>query len=247
MCQTYSKHLNTKVKMEALIEQRMDWDRVLTKKGDTQNSERYYISVILEVIESLGGRVGSSAGSQQSVDIRNVEWPDGTTKSYEGKKVNKGSRFIFNDTFIKPDVWYIFIYVETKKVRIAEGSTLIKETLTLEYDSHKKHLKVLGKIILDMMDDDMSSEKIKSFFSEVLLFLRSCVMNGFISYFDFGELFKQTVSFGTFVSRPRPNWSLTIPYKPPEQSVEVPHSPIEQSVPSEIPPDGNPSETPESL
>lgn len=192
----------------------MNWDMVLTKKGDTQNSERYYISVILEVIERMGGKVGSSAGSQQAVDIRNVEWPDGSIKSYECKKVNKGSRFIFNDTFIKPDVWYIFVYVDIKRVRIADGSTLIRDTLTTDCISHKKHLRIIGKIILDMMDDDMSSEQIKTFFTEVLLFLRSCVLNGIISYFDFGELFKQTVSFGTFVSRPRPNWSLTIPYKP---------------------------------
>lgn len=233
--------------METLIEQRIDWDRVHTKRGDTQNSERYYISVILEVINSLGGKVGSNAGSQQSVDIRNVEWPDGTTKSYECKKVNKGSRFIFNDTFIKSDVWYIFIYVDSKRVRIAKGSTLIKETETTDSTPYKRYLRVLGKLIIDMLEDDISSEKIKTFFSEVLLFLRSCVTHGIISYFDFGELFKQTISFGNFVSRPRPNWSLTIPYKPPEQLEEVPHSPTEQSVLSENLPIDSPVENPESL
>ena len=72
--------------MESLIEQTLDWDKVTTKRGDTQNSERYYISVILDAIEKLGGKVGSNAGSQQCVDIRNVEWPNGTVVSYECKR-----------------------------------------------------------------------------------------------------------------------------------------------------------------
>ena len=233
--------------MESLIEQTLDWDKVITRRGDTQNSERYYISVILDAIEKLGGKVGSNAGSQQCVDIRNVEWPDGTVVSYECKKVNKGSRFMFNDTFLKDDVWYIFIYVESKSVRVVKGSTLIEESYKGEKSSHKHHLKKVGKIILDMMDDDISPEKIKSFFSEVLLFLRSCVLNGLISYFDFGEMFKQTITFGNFSSRPRPNWTLVIPYKPALQLEEEPHSPVVQSVPSEIQPVDSPSETPESV
>ncbi len=232
--------------MESLIEQTIDWDKVTTKKGDTQNSERYYISVILQAIDTLGGKVGSNAGSQQCVDIRNVEWPDGTILSYECKKVNKGNRFMFNDTFIKPDVWYIFIYVDMKKVRVSKGSTLIEESNKGEFSPHKHHLKKVGKIILDMMDDDVSPEKIKSFFSEVLLFLRSCVLNGLISYFDFGEMFKQTITFGSFISRPRPNWSLVIPYKPALQLEEEPHSPVVQSVPSEIHIVDSLSEIPES-
>ena len=252
MCETelgVFKPLSKGERMEAIIEQKLDWSRVLTKKGDTQNSERYYISVILEVIDSLGGKVGSSAGSQQSVDIRDVQWPDGTIRSYEGKKVNKGSRFIFNDTFLKDDVWYIFLYVETQKVRIAKGSTLIEESRSGDHTPHRTHLKNLGKLIIDMLDDhdgSTSPDKIKSFFSEVLLFLKACVLSGAISYFDFGQMFKQTVSFGSFVSRPRPNWSLTIPYKPPSQLEGAPHSPTEQSVPSENLPVDSPVETPVS-
>jgi len=69
--------------------------------------------------------------------------------------------------------------------------------------------------------------KIKEFFKEVILFIKCCVLNGFVTYFDFGELFKQHVSFGSFYSRPRPNWILTIPYKPPSQSVEEPHFQVE--------------------
>lgn len=232
--------------MESLIEQNIDWARVTTKKGDTQNSERYYISVILETIEKLGGKVGSNAGSQQCIDIRNVEWPDGTILSYECKKVNKGHRFMFNDTFIKDDVWYIFIYVDVKKVRISKGITLIEESNKGEHSSYKPHLKKIGKLVLDMMDDDVSSENLKSFFSEVLLFMRTCVLKGLISYFEFGEMFKQTITFGSFISRPRPNWSLVIPYKHVPQSEEEPRSPVVQSVPFEIQPVDSHSETPES-
>ena len=234
--------------MEAIIEQRLDWSRVTTRKGETQNSERYYISVILEVIASLGGKVGSSAGSQQSVDIRDVQWPDGTTRSYECKKVNKGSRFVFNDTFMHSDVWYIFIYADTRKVRIAKGSVLIEESRINDRTLNRTHLKNIAKIVIDMLDEQHpSSEKIKSFFSEVLLFLKECVLGGSLSYFEFGQMFKQTVNFGSFVSRPRPNWSLTIPYKPPAQLEEVPHSPTERSVPSENPQVDSPAETLESL
>ena len=96
--------------MEKAIEDAIDWDRVLTKDGETQRSERYYISVIVEQLLKLGAKIGSNAAAQQAIDIRDVEWPDGSVVSYECKKVNKGSRFIFNDTFLKSDVWYIFIY-----------------------------------------------------------------------------------------------------------------------------------------
>lgn len=240
-------HHHLHVTMESLIVQSIDWVEITTKEGNTQNSERYYIPVILQAIDTLGGKVGSKAGSQQRVDIRNVEWPDGTILSYDCKKVNKRHKFMFNDTFLNNDVWYIFIYVDMKKVRVAKGSTLIEESNKGEYSSHKHHLKKVGKIILDMMYDDVSPEKIKSFFSEVLYFLRSCVLNGLISYFDYGEMFKQTITFGSFSSRPRPNWFLLIPYKPVLQLEEEPRSPVVQSVPLEIQPIDSPVETPESV
>lgn len=233
--------------METLIENTIDWEKVLTRKGDTQNSERYYISVILDVIASLGGKTGSNAGSQQPVDIRDVVWPDGSIVSYECKKVNKGSRFMFNDTFVKPDVWYIFIYVELKRVRIVNGESLINESLNTATVPHKKHLKTIARIVIDMLGDDITSETVNNFFCEVLLFLKSCVLNGVLSYFEFGELFKQNINFGMFLSRPRPNWCLTVPYKPHEQLVEGQHSPVGQSSPYENHQVDSPAETPESL
>jgi hypothetical protein len=206
-------------KMERLIENRIDWDKIHTRSGDTQNSERYYIRVIKDVIQWMGGIIGSNAGSQQSVDIRDVQWPDGETKSYECKKVNKGFRFIFNDTFVKPDVYYIFIYVDIKKVQILKGSDIINDSTELESNEPKRHLKILAKIVLHMMDTNPTPENVKSLFIETLHFIKSCVYHGVITYFEFGELFKTTISFGNFVSRPRPNWSVIVPYKP-QQSLE---------------------------
>ena len=232
--------------MESALEKAIDWNRIVTKKGDTQNSERYYISVILEQLQLLGATIGSNAGSQQAVDIRDVRWPDGRVVSYECKKVNKGHRFIFNDTFLKPDVWYIFIYAEVRKVRIAQGSTLISEATVNADCNVKAHLRSLGEMILEMLDKEPKPEILKRFFLETLNLMRDSVMKGFLSYFEFGELFKQSITFGHFVSRPRPNWSLTIPYKPPPLSEEVPHFPVEQSDLSDSLTICTPSETPES-
>jgi hypothetical protein len=219
MIKLYQVNFIIKSNMERMIERQIDWEKIHTRSGDTQNSERYYIGVIKEVIQTMGATIGSQAGSQQSVDIRDVQWPDGETKSYECKKVNKGFRFIFNDTFIKPDVYYIFIYVDLRKVQILKGSDIINKTTELESNEPKKHIKILARIILHMLDTKPTPENVKSLFIETLHFLKSCVLHGIITYFEFGELFKTTISFGNFVSRPRPNWSLIVPYKP-QQSLE---------------------------
>ena len=179
------------------------------------------------MIESLGGQIGRCASSQQPVDIQDVQWPDGEVCSYECKKLNTGSSFHFNDTFIKDDVYYILIYVKLHKIRMAKGTLFIKESLSEDKIPYKKHIKNIIKMLLDMYDEDICKNKIKEFFKEVILFIKCCVLNGFVTYFDFGELFKQHVSFGSFYSRPRPNWILTIPYKPPSQSVEEPHFQVE--------------------
>ena len=222
--------------MEEAIEHALDWGRVLTTDGKTQQSERYYISVIIEQMEKMGAKVGSNASTQQAVDIRDVVWPNGgPSRSYEGKKVNKGCRFSFNDTFLKPDVWYIFLYGNLKKVRIVEGSTLISESnFSTIVPPPKEHLKRVGELVLSMLETEPTPEIIKEFFIESMDFIRSCVINGIFSYFDFGEIFKRSISFGNFTSRPRPNWTLTIPYKPPQSKAEEPHCQVELSDPSKI-------------
>jgi hypothetical protein len=234
--------------MDAILEVAIDWDRVLTKDGNTQSSERYYISVIVEQFEKLGAKVGSMAPTQQAIDIRDVEWPDGSVVSYECKKTNSGCQFLFNDTFLKPDVWYIFIYSHLRKVRVASGSSLIEEANHVGVTNiPKTHLKQLGECVLAMLVNEISSDAVKDFFLEVLAFLKSCVIHRVLTYFEFGQLFKQSVAFGSFKSRPRPNWSLTIPYKPSQSTGVEPHSPAEQSDLSLNPPVDTPSEIPESL
>ena len=226
--------------LEKLIHEELDWLKVLTRQGETQNSERYYISIVKKCIKKLGGVIGSSAGAQQSVDIRNVIMPGGQVYSYECKKVNKGNRFMFNDTFLKPDILYVLIYSDIKKVRIEEGSKLMIENLqSCEITNPKFYLKNIGELCITMLADDetLNSENLKKLFSEVLNLLKSCVIKNIISYFDFGELFKTNIKFGNFTSRPRPNWNLKI--VPPvensdpiamdidEQAIEQPPQPLE--------------------
>ena len=243
--------------LRSLIQRSLNWDAITTKKGDTQKAERNYIPVVIECIEKLGGTGFKSAGSQQAIDIQNVTWPDGTTVDYEGKKVDsKNSPFHFNDTFLKNDVYYILIYGgNLRRVRIEKGSTLIQESEQVEAPKIRHHLKELGNLIVEMLSDDkdINSENIKKFFNESFNLLKSSVIHGIVSYYDFGEMFKNTIKFGNFSSRPRPNWNLKIPYvepeatfQPPQQSEEAPHSPTEQPSSCDCPPNENLSETLES-
>ena len=233
--------INTQLR--ELIQESLNWDAITTKKGDTQKAERNYIPTILQCIDKLGGTGYKSAGSQQAIDIQQVQWPNGIVADYEGKKVDsKNSAFHFNDTFLKDNVYYVLIYGgNLKKVRIEKGSTLIKESETNEAPKIRHHLKELGKLVVEMLSDDenIHSENIKLFFNESFNLLKSSVIHGIVSYFDFGEMFKNTIKFGSFSSRPRPNWNLKIPYvepttdQPLPQSEEAPHSQAEQSASSD--------------
>ena len=214
--------------MNARIEQSLDWSKVVTSDGETQKTEKYYIPVIIKVIEDMGGQVGSQAGSQQPVDIKNTRWPDGSVVSYECKKVNKGCHFRLNDTFIKPDVTYVFLYADKQKVSVIPGVDLI-DSLTSqgEVSDIKKELNKVAQIVISMMENEVTSEKIKNLFLEVLNFTRCCVLNKIISPYDFGEMFKKTMKLGGCIIRPRPNWSISFPYKPPSPEQVEPHSPVE--------------------
>ena len=212
----------------------LDWSRVLAKKGNTQVSERYYVDVIKDQIVALGGRIGSSAGSQQSVDIRDVAWPDGTNVSIECKKVNKkGSNFMFNDTFLKSDVWYMFLWVDQENVSLLKGSSIIEKNIQASPTSTQQQLKVIAKLVIDMSDGDTSPQNFKSLFRETLELMKIGVLEGVLTFFDYGELFKSTTRFGNIISRPRPNWSISVPCEatdtPPESGAAEPHSPAEQS------------------
>jgi len=201
-------------KMETLIDRvksALDWDQVQAKKGNTQVSERYYVGVIQDQIAALGGRIGSSAGSQQSVDIRDVVWPDGSVVSIECKKVNKGSTFMLNDTFLKPEVWYLFIWVDKKEVALMKGSAIIEKNRGPPITRVKQQVQTIAATIIDMDNGQLTKTTFIKLFREVLELMKIGILEGIITFFDYGELFKNTTKFGNIISRPRPNWSINVP------------------------------------
>ena len=189
----------------------LDWDQVQAKKGNTQVSERYYVGVIQDQIVALGGRIGSSAGSQQSVDIRDVVWPDGSIVSIECKKVNKGSTFMLNDTFLKPEVWYLFIWVDKKEVALMKGSAIIEKNRGPPITRVKQQVQTIATTIIDMDNGQLTKTTFIKLFREVLELMKIGILEGIITFFDYGELFKNTTKFGNIISRPRPNWSINVP------------------------------------
>lgn len=195
------------------LEIAINWADITTKEGRTQKSERNYINVIGDQMKKLGAILGPSSGSQTHIDFKDVQWPDGTIQSYECKKVNKGTKFMFNDTVPRPDVYYIFIYVEFKKIIIRKGYSILQNNVIhVSQNSLKKEFsRTVGKHVLGMIsNDDFTSDSIKDFFRISMDFMGTCVLHGVLSYFDFGQLFKNTYKFGNFTSRARPNWSLVV-------------------------------------
>jgi hypothetical protein len=187
----------------------LDWNKTMTVKGNTQVTERYYVVVIKAAIESLGGKVGSVAGSQQSVDIRDIMWPDGSKVNIEVKKKNSDNTFNLNDTFIKPDVWYMFLKVKIQHVDLIKGSVLIEQNSAGGSSrSVRDQLKVLAKII---GTGDEPFDRFTDLYKETLELMRIAVLNGLFSFFDYGQMFKRTTKFGNLTSRPRPNWKIYVP------------------------------------
>ena len=109
------------------IEDKLTWNLLVCKDGNTQKKERIYIPVIKEVVHDLGGEIGHEAGSQEAMDFRDVTLP-GLDFMFDcdGKSTNKGFKFMFNDSVPKVDGYYIFIQVEHKKVIIKSGLDIIK-------------------------------------------------------------------------------------------------------------------------
>jgi hypothetical protein len=197
------------------LEIAINWVDITTKNGRTQKAEYNYIHVIGDQMKKLGAILGPQRGSQLHIDFKDVQWPDGNTYSFECKKVNKGTKFMFNDTVPIQDVYYIFIYVEFKRIIIRKGSTILQNNVirVSQISLRKEFSNTVGKYVLDMIEnDDFTSDSIKDFFRLSMNFVGTCVSHGILSYFDFGQLFKNTYKFGNFTSRARPNWSLNIPY-----------------------------------
>jgi hypothetical protein len=115
------------------IQDVLPWDKLVCKGGNTQNKERIYIPVIKKAIHDLGGEVGHEAGSQQAMDFRDVTLPGlDFVFDADGKSVNKGFKFMFNDSLLKLDGYYVFVQVEHKSVIIKKGIEIINYIAELE-------------------------------------------------------------------------------------------------------------------
>ena len=167
------------------------WD-TFSNDSNTQNDERNYIKIISNVIEKMGGKIGSFAPSQQSKDIRDVIFPSVPHPiTYECKK-SKGV-FILNDTVPHPDdnYYYIIINPKNKTICIKHCSELIGEG--------------------NGSSDCIVKEELKTLYEDTMEQIERAVNEGHISYYEYGQLFKRTVSFQNGLkSRPRPNWSIKI-------------------------------------
>jgi hypothetical protein len=176
----------------------LDWDIMITKNGNTQETERYYIKVIYDVLEKNGYTVTSQASSQRSIDIET------SMGNFECKKKNKrNSPFILNDTLPKQDVYYIFMITEDRSVIIKKGEELIRFKVT--DGSNKSSALKICSTIMNYVDDKSTIHNVIDAFFE---FINISVFYGNLSLYDFGQMFKRTIIFDNLKSRPRPNWSI---------------------------------------
>jgi hypothetical protein len=167
------------------------WDN-FSNDSNTQNDERNYIKIVSDVIQKMGGKIGSFAPSQQSKDIRNVIFAGAPHPiTYECKK-SKGV-FILNDTVPHPDDDYYYIFINTKNKTI-----FIKHCSELIGGGNNS-------------SDCIVKEQLKTLYEDTMERIEKAVNEGHISYHEYGQLFKRTVSFPNGLkSRPRPNWSIKI-------------------------------------
>lgn len=115
------------------IQEVLPWDKLVCKDGNTQSKERIYIPVIKKAVYDLGGEIGHDAGSQQAMDFRDIKLPGlDFVFDADGKSVNKGFKFLFNDSVPKVDGYYIFVQVEHKSVIIKKGLDIIEHIAELE-------------------------------------------------------------------------------------------------------------------
>ena len=182
------------------IRDALDWETMITRKGNTQETERYYIEIICGVLEKQGYKVTGQASSQRSVDIETDKC------SFECKKKNtKNSPFILNDTLPKHGVYYIFMITDIKSVIIKKGEDLVEFSET--ESSNKSAALGLCTTLMNYVEDKATiGEVIDKFFN----FVNVSVFCGKFSLYDYGQMFKRTSVFGNIKSRPRPNWSISL-------------------------------------
>ncbi len=193
------------------VRSHIDWGKMASKGGNTQERERYYIGLVQEAITHLGGTF-TAAASQKSVDIQDIQFPEVGKFHIEGK-ASVTEKFMLNDTMIKPDIYYLFVYSKHHVVDIELGMDVIRRTTDVG-----PHNRVEGRT-------PMTKDQILRGFQYLMDEATYSVRCGVMSLFDFGEMWKQTWKFGKLLSRPRPNWQITIPRRPTELVAEAPHSP----------------------
>tara|TARA_B100001093_G_C26807137_1_gene1005967 strand:- start:975 stop:1595 length:621 start_codon:yes stop_codon:yes gene_type:complete len=196
----------------AIVRKDIDWTRMVSSKGNTQVRERYYISLVEAAITQLGG-IFNSAPSQGAVDIRDIKFPDHDPFAIEGKA--SGGQFKLNDTLIKSDVYYLFVYSKHREISIELGQSILSRSTDIG-----PHNLVEGR-------KPKTKDEILRGFQYLMDEVTYSVRCGVMSLFDFGEMWKKTYYFGKLHSRPRPNWGITVPPRPTEPVVEAQHSPPE--------------------
>lgn len=184
------------------IRAQIDWSKLQSRNGNTQERERYYIGLTECIIREMGGTFKSSS-SQCSVDIQDISFRDEEPFQLEGK-ATMSNIFKLNDTMIKPDVYYLLLHVKHEVVNIEIGSSIIA-TAT----DNGSHNTIEGRV---PMTREQIYRGFEYFMDEAVYSVRCGVM----SMFDFGQLWKRSWKFGKVISRPRPNWSVTVPHKPSE-------------------------------
>lgn len=125
-----------------------------TQKGDTQEMERTYISIIRETLTSMDYKF-KEAGSQQPYDFR-INLSDGSKLLLEAKKTDS-TKIYFNDTCPSEDAFYIIIFTgkEYKNSEIIPKKSIeeIKQEIILEYSK-----KYSGNTTIKAINKDIKSK-----------------------------------------------------------------------------------------
>jgi hypothetical protein len=107
-------------------------------------------------------------------------------------------------------VWYLFIWVDKKEVALVKGSTIIEKNREPPTTKVRQQVQTIAATIIDMDNGQLTKTIFIKLFREVLELMKIGVLEGILTFFDYGELFKSTTKFGNITSRPRPNWSLNV-------------------------------------
>lgn len=201
--------ININQLLQKNLQEYYPWEKI-SNDSNTQYNESKYKKVIIDIIQKMGGHIGSFASSQRSKDIRDVIFPSVTRPiTYECKKSGK-THFMLNDTVPSENdnYYYIFINAKKKKVSIKHCSYLVKK----EYKSDNIFDEQIIKLTdcVSKLKNGYDIENIKNLYNMTINIMENAVNNNLISFYDYGQLFKRTVSFPNGLnSRPRPNWTFT--------------------------------------